>query len=80
MSFGERLKKLRLEASYTQQALADASKLSVSSITKIETGQVQPSIETARKIAHSLAIPLGKTNNIVLLFLLEGVSDNKLAA
>lgn len=43
---GERLKKARIEAGYTQRQITDLLKINQSQLSKIENGQIEPSIET----------------------------------
>ncbi|ABS78010.1 helix-turn-helix domain-containing protein [Coxiella burnetii] len=55
--FAERLKRLRQERQMSMQALADAAGVSKSMICKIESTEVQPTLDVAGK----LAVALGKT-------------------
>lgn len=43
---GEKLKKARTEAGYTQRQIADLLKINQSQLSKIENGQIEPNIET----------------------------------
>ena len=43
---GERLKKARIKAGYTQKQVTDLIKINQSQLSKIENGQIEPSIET----------------------------------
>mgnify|MGYP000721655751 CR=1 FL=1 len=52
--FSERLKSKRKQKQFSLQALADHADVSKSLISKIENGQVQPTIETACRIAEGL--------------------------
>ena len=51
MSFGEMLKKLRIEAGLTQQQLADKISLSKANVSKYESNSVEPNLETLRLIS-----------------------------
>lgn len=55
-SFGDRLKKARKNAGFTQARLADKLDLSATYIGFIEQGQRIPSIKTADRIARVLGI------------------------
>lgn len=65
--FGDRLKKLRKEKDILQKDLADALKLSVSTIGMYEQGRRDPDTETLSAIAEyfnvSIDYLLGKTND-----------------
>lgn len=45
-TFAERLKHARLEAGYTQQQIAEITKVPRNNLAKYETGRAEPSIET----------------------------------
>lgn len=51
MPFPENLKKLRLQNDYTQQKLADLLHMNRTSISRYETGSLEPDINTLIKIA-----------------------------
>ncbi|WP_067697757.1 helix-turn-helix domain-containing protein [Nocardia jejuensis] len=53
---GERLKNARKRAALTQRQLADASKVSLSQIKKIEQGEYDPRLETLRAFAVAMNI------------------------
>src|SRR5690348_1290961 len=55
--FAEKLKKLRTDSGLTMDALATASNVSKSMISKIERDEVQPTIDVASRIAKAF----GKT-------------------
>ena len=42
---GEKLKKARIEAGYTQRQIADLLKINQSQLSKIENGQIEPNVE-----------------------------------
>ncbi|NOQ76197.1 MAG: helix-turn-helix domain-containing protein [Methylococcaceae bacterium] len=67
--FCKRLNSKRLALNLSQQALADRSNVSKSLISKIETAQVQPTIETASRIAEGLNSSLSE------MFLTEQVGS-----
>lgn len=57
MSFSERLKKLRLEAGLSQEGLARAAGISLSSVCKLEQGDtIDPSLSTVTKLAKALNV------------------------
>lgn len=66
MSFGERLKELRIEDGLTQIQLAEILDVSKSNISKYEAGSVEPNLEIIIKIALHFAVDtdylLGLTN------------------
>ncbi len=51
--FAEQLKQLRLERNYSMQTLADLAKVSKSMISKIERGEVQPTLDIATRLAQA---------------------------
>lgn len=53
---GKRLRQLRLQKSLTLQQVSKASGVSISTISKVEKGQVSPAYGTLRKIADGLEI------------------------
>ena len=56
---GANLKTLRLESGLSQKSLADATQLSPTLISRIESGLVRPSIATLELVAHSLKVDIG---------------------
>ncbi|MFQ6111268.1 MAG: helix-turn-helix domain-containing protein, partial [Nitrospinota bacterium] len=57
---GQRLRKLRKSKGYDQDALAQASGITQSAISNIETGTTKnPSSDTLTKLANALGIPVG---------------------
>jgi transcriptional regulator with XRE-family HTH domain len=54
MRFGIRLKSLRTERGLTQEQLADATELSIESISNIERGIFGPRFDNLEKIAAAL--------------------------
>lgn len=55
MTFGERLRELRLERGYNQRTLADKVGIDFTYLSKIETGKMAPpSQDTIKKIAAAL--------------------------
>jgi transcriptional regulator with XRE-family HTH domain len=54
--FHERLKPLREAAGLTQEALARAAGLSLSAVTKIERGGIDPSWSTVLRLAKALGV------------------------
>lgn len=67
MTFGERMKQLRIENNLTQEELAKKLSLSKSNISKYESNDVEPNIDTLNKLATlfnvSLDYLLGKSNS-----------------
>lgn len=55
---GPRLKRLRTERGCTQAALADATGISVSTLSRLESGQRKPSLELLLPIAQAHQVPL----------------------
>lgn len=58
MSFGERVKKLRIERGYTQEALADAVGVKKQTISRYENSDREPNIRSAKALADALGVPL----------------------
>ena len=58
MDFPARLIQLRKEASYTQQAFADAVDIHVNQIRRYEAGTAQPTLEALIKLAKALHVSL----------------------
>jgi len=56
---GANLKTLRLESGLNQKSLAEATQLSPTLISRIESGLVRPSIATLELIAQSLKVDIG---------------------
>jgi transcriptional regulator with XRE-family HTH domain len=56
MPFNEKLRALREKAELTQEALARATNLSVSTIVKLERGGMDPSWSTVQRLAKSLGV------------------------
>ena len=57
-SFGEHLRKLRLERDMSQYKLADIANINRSQVIDIENGTVNPSLCTMKVLAEALEIPL----------------------
>jgi len=56
---GANLKTLRLESGLNQKSLAEATQLSPTLISRIESGLVRPSVATLELIAQSLKVDIG---------------------
>lgn len=52
MTFGQRLKRLRVESGLTQEELGKKIKLSKSNISKYESGDVEPNMQTIIEISR----------------------------
>ena len=58
MTFGERLKELRLAAGMTQDELAEKTGIKKQSISRYENSEREPNIRTAKRIADALGVTL----------------------
>lgn len=58
MTFGERLRELRLRKKLSQEKLARQAGVSVGTVRKLEQTDTDPTWETARAIAHALGVSL----------------------
>jgi transcriptional regulator with XRE-family HTH domain len=56
MAFKDRLKSLRLQAGLTQDRLARATDLTVSTVSKLEQGWTEPSWATVQQLALALGV------------------------
>ncbi len=57
---GQRIKIERMKAGITQNDLANTSNISVAALSKIERGEVYPTIDTVAKIANALNLNFEK--------------------
>lgn len=57
---GKRIKKARKELGITQEQLAEKVNMHYTTISRIETGDSNPPIQTIAKIAKALKIPLSE--------------------
>jgi len=64
---GKRIQKSRLDASLTQENLAELLQISTNYLSKVETGREKPNLEMLDKICNAL--------NVSLSFLLTGVVE-----
>jgi transcriptional regulator with XRE-family HTH domain len=55
---GQKLKKARKNSGITQEQLAEKVGMHYTSISRIETGDANPPVQTINKIAKALKIPL----------------------
>lgn len=62
MKTGEKIKELRIKKSMTQEDLADKTDLSVRTIQRIESGEVDPRMYTLSAIAKALEIEVEEFN------------------
>ena len=58
-AFGERIRRLRLKRRLTLQQLAKACGLAISTISKVENGQMSPTYENIVRLAPGLGIDVG---------------------
>lgn len=58
MTFAEHLKKMRLEKGLTQNQIAKKAGISRVAVGNYERGDRQPNLETSRKIADALGVPV----------------------
>jgi transcriptional regulator with XRE-family HTH domain len=58
ISLGHRIREIRAERGLTLTALADAAGLSTGLISQVERGLADPSLETLRRVAKVLDVPL----------------------
>jgi transcriptional regulator with XRE-family HTH domain len=60
---GRRLRRLRRQRGWTQEALADRAQLSRVQVATIETDQADPRLSTLRKLARALKVSVGDLTN-----------------
>ena len=60
MNIGERIKKARLAAGYTQAKLGARCGMADSAIRRYESGRGNPTLETLQRIADALDVPVGE--------------------
>lgn len=80
MSFGERLRQLRISANLTQEQLAKKIKLSKANISKYEANLVEPNIDTLKilsKIFNVSTDYLLEKTNIKEVGLPKGLKNNQ---
>ena len=58
VSFGDRLRELRVAAGFTQQRLAEAIRVEPKTISVFESGGFAPTLTTAGELAKALGVPL----------------------
>lgn len=77
MHVGENIRKLRRKRELTQAELAEKSTVSYSMVCKLESGeQKNPSLETLKKIASALKVPVAE----IFYFSLSDVPTSELLA
>lgn len=64
IQFGKRLRELRIERGFTQEALAEATDLSVDFLSLVERGRNAPSFETLEKFEKVLCVPVKELFNL----------------
>lgn len=72
LELGPRIRALRLKKKLTLQAVSDRARISQSLISQVERGLANPSVNTLRRIAGALDVP------IAALFLGGGMSDDEI--
>jgi transcriptional regulator with XRE-family HTH domain len=55
--FADNLRRLRLGAGMTQEALSDATQIDPAEISRLERGARDPQLRTIVRIAHGLGVP-----------------------
>ena len=60
LELGKQIRGLRKESGWTLEDLARSIGLSKSAISQIESGKIEPSLHTLRRLAEALKIPLAK--------------------
>lgn len=63
-SFGQRVRKLRLQQNLSQYVLADTANISRSQIKGIENGEVNPSICTIAVLADALGMTISELTDL----------------
>lgn len=58
MSFGDNLRRIRQARGYSRSELARLAELSTAAISQHEQGDRKPLLETARKLADALNVPI----------------------
>ena len=56
--FAQNLRRLRMEAGFTQEALSDATKIDPGEISRLERGTRDPQLRTIVRIARGLHVPV----------------------
>ena len=56
--FGSRLKKLRLDAGFTQEELANEADIPINQVGRIERGEVNPTLSTLSALSKALKISI----------------------
>jgi transcriptional regulator with XRE-family HTH domain len=56
--FAQNLRRLRMEAGFTQEALSDATKIDAGEISRLERGTRDPQLRTIVRIARGLDVPV----------------------
>ncbi len=62
-TFGEHVRKLRVERNLSQYELADTANISRSQIKGIEKGEINPSLCTIAVLADALGMPISELTN-----------------
>lgn len=59
-STGQTIREARLARGWTQKQLGEVAGVSTIAIKRLESDQHAPSVETARRLAHALAVPVSE--------------------
>lgn len=55
-AFGKRLMEVRTEKGLSQEALANLADITISQVSRIERGEVNPTLSTIQALSHALKI------------------------
>jgi transcriptional regulator with XRE-family HTH domain len=62
MSFGEKIKEIRLRKGLTQSQLADETLITLRTIQRIEKDEVKPSLHSLKELSRALETDFSETN------------------
>ncbi len=58
MRLAMKLRRLRAEKGWTQQALAERARVSLGYVSRLESGHYDPKVSTLKKLAKALGVPV----------------------
>ena len=58
MRLALKIKRLRAQKGWTQQALAERAQVSLGYVVRLESGHYDPKLSTLRKLAKALGVPV----------------------